>query len=1147
MLINRRVAFFGISVVLGSCLVFSSSAQADVRINELMASNKDTLLNTLDQSGDWIELYNDGSSPVNLGGMYLTDDPMIPTQWQIPSNTLIPAQGYVVLWADGKAADNELHANFNLNADGEQVALFASDGRTLLDLVIFDKQVQDISYGRSPNNSTQWQYMDSPTPGAANHIGYPGLVADTQFSVHRGFYDQPFQLEIFTATPDAFIFYTTDGSDPKRSQAASVYTGPVTVSRTTCIRAFAMKPAWRPTNVDTQTYLFLDDVITFSQADAFAAGYPDLWFGSYPGDYEMDPQVTLDPDYRDHMKNALLSIPTLSIVTDKDLLFSRDRDPETGGIYIYPGHASTGGQDWERPVSAEFFDANGTREFQVNCGLRIQGGESRNPPKMPKHSLSLRFREEYGQGKLNVPFFDNWPVDSFDSLQLRGFFNNSWAHWAPDQRQRATYVRDQWMRDTLTAMGQKDAGQGFFVHLYLNGMYWGLYNLEERPEEDHYTAYRGGDPALIDAINGGSATNGTTQAWNQLKQVARQRDWERIQTLMDVDNFIDFMMAQLYSGNQDLKTNGNWRAAGGGADQRPWRFYAWDSEHIMENVNHTNNKPAQDPTGLWTSLQQIDQFRERFADRVHRHLFNHGALTPGPTAQRFIDRANEIEEAVIAESARWGDYRRDMHPYSSGPYYLYTRDAYWIPERDKLINTYFPQRTDKAIQIFKTLNLYPNTEAPTFHIDGQYQHGGIIEDNQWLSMTSSEPAIFYTLDGTDPKSETVTPPDQEIETLILVKENAVKKILVPTQDIGTVWQGGHEPYNDTGWSAGMPALSDTTGGVGYEFGAGYESFIAYDLLEAMYATQASCYIRIPFAVGSQDAPEISGLELHVRCDDGCVVYLNGTEIGAINKPDPLQWNSTCVNRSDDTAFAILPVSQHIDQLKTGLNILAVQAINQSTTSSDFLFSVELAATKGGPGPGGPTAPQALHYAGSITLPHSTRVKARSYDGQWSALTEAVYAVGPVAESLRITELMYHPAEPNTEYVELGNIGTETINLNLVHFGQGIDFTFDILELTPGERILIVQDVAAFSAVYGNDLPVAGQYQGRLDNAGERLVLQDATGKDILNFKYKDGWYKTTDGQGRSLEVTQPEVSDPALHSEKTTWQASSLRGGTPGF
>ncbi|MCP4450478.1 MAG: hypothetical protein GY809_03380, partial [Planctomycetes bacterium] len=482
-----------------------------------------------------------------------------------------------------------------------------------------------------------------------------GLVADTRFSLDRGFFDQPFELVISTVTPEAFILYTTDGSDPRMSPSVTVYSGPISVSQTTCVRAYAMRPTWRPTNVDTQTYLFLDDVIAFDQATALAADYPSTWYQSQPGDYAMDPDVTQNPDYRDQMKAALLSLPTLSLVTDRAHLFNKTKNSETGGIYIYTGHNSTGGQDWERPVSAEFFDANHTQAFHVNCGLRIQGGESRRPSKMPKHSLSLRFRKEYGQGKLDIPFFDNWPVDSFDSIQLRAFYNNTWAHNSSSQRRQATYIRDQWIRDALTAMGQEDAGQGFYVHLYINGMYWGLYNLEERPEQDHYAAYHGGSPDTVDAINGGSATHGNTQAWNALKQIVRQQDWDHIQAVMDVDNFIDFMMAQLYSGNQDLKNNGNWRAAGGGVNQRPWRFYAWDSERILENPSATSNRPSQDPTGLWNSLKQIEQFRHRFADRVHKHLFNDGTLTPGPASELFSIRANEIEGAVIAESARWGD------------------------------------------------------------------------------------------------------------------------------------------------------------------------------------------------------------------------------------------------------------------------------------------------------------------------------------------------------------------------------------------------------------------------------------------------------------------------------------------------------------
>lgn len=1113
-----------------------------------MASNTNTLKNSLNEASDWIELYNDGGRAVIIGNMYLTDDITNLSKWQIPLGTQIPAYGYVLIWADGMTADDELHASFSLSDKGEQLALYQSDAQTLVESVSFDFQSEDISYGRHPSNSDTWYYMTTPTPGQPNTgSGYFGLVADIEFTLSRGFYIHPFHVDIRCDTPDALILYTTDGSDPQNSETAQLYGNPLFIDKTTCVRAYATKPGWLATPVQTHTYLFLEDVITFSQEQALAAGYPNTWYSSYPGDYEMDPDVTQDPVYKDHMKDALLSIPTLSLATDKDNLFSKDYNPDTGGIYIYPGHGTTGGQDWERPVSAEFFDAN-SNGFHLNCGLRIQGGESRNPQKMPKHSFSLRFRDEYGPTKLNYPLFENWPVDSFDSIQLRGFFNNSWGHWTASQREKATCIRDQWMRDTLTAMGQIDAGQGFFVHLYINGMYWGLYNLEERPEEDHYAAYHGGNADTIDARNGNSTTNGTSQSWNQLRQAVTQQDWNTIQSLMDVDNFIDFMIAEYYAGNQDIKADGNWRSAGGGPDQRPWRFYAWDSERILENVNQTSLSSSDDPSGLFNTLRQIDEFQERFGDRVHKHLFNYGALTPEAANLRFQTRVNEIQEAIIAESARWGDYRRDMHSYSGGPYYLYTRDDFWYPECNRLIFDYFPQRTDKAIQVFRSMDLYPTLDAPTFLINEVYQHGGHIEANQTLSMTASAPSILYTLDGSDPRDGDISIPDVQIVSTTLIPENAAKKILVPTQDIGTTWQGGSEPYNDSAWTAGTPVIPNMPGAVGYERSSGYESFISYDLQNSLYGVNTSCYIRIPFTVDSSLLDTLSDLSLYVRCDDGCVIYLNGTEIGSINKPNPLTWNSECDNRSDDTAFALISVSQYINLIKPGQNILAVHGLNHGVTSSDFLFSVELVGIETITTEQQEQSPEPLntfHYETPITLPYSTVVKARAYNGQWSALNEAVYSVGPVAQSLRITELMYHPAEPNTEFIELANYGTETINLNLVHFSTGIDFTFNVTDLAPGERVLVVENQTAFEAAYGTDLPVAGQYQGSLNNGGERIILQDAAGQDILNFKYKD-WYKTTDGQGRSLEITPLFEPDPALWSDKSTWQASSVDGGTPG-
>jgi hypothetical protein len=185
------------------------------------------------------------------------------------------------------------------------------------------------------------------------------------------------------------------------------------------------------------------------------------------------------------------------------------------------------------------------------------------------------------------------------------------------------------------------------------------------------------------------------------------------------------------------------------------------------------------------------------------------------------------------------------------------------------------------------------------------------------------------------------------------------------------------------------------------------------------------------------------------------------------------------------------------------------------------------------------------------------VKARSLtELQWSALNEAVYAVGPVKENLRITEIMYHPVntaeqnEPNEEFIELKNISSETINLNLVKFTNGIDFTFPSLELAPGEYTVVVQDANAFEARYSmeqySEINIAGQYTGRLANNGERVKLQDAIGQTILDFKYEDNWYDGTDGQGLSLTIVDSANSDPNSWSEKEAWRASNVVGGSPG-
>jgi len=1098
---------------------------AALLINEFMASNSGTLQDPQGDYDDWVELYNSGDEPIDVGGLYLTDDAEGATKWQIPTDepalTTIPSDGYLLIWADNDPAAPGLHANFKLDAGGEQLALIDRDGNTQLDQVAFDEQNVDISYGRDPNAPDQWRYFGVSTPGSANIAGYLGLVA------------APFYVTLSTKTEGASIYYTLDGSEPFSEErgvpGGRSYTTPIFISDTTCLRAVAFKLGWKPTNVDTQTYLFLDDVI---RQPTSPSGWPTNWGHTGRGDYEMDPEVVEDPLYRETIKDDMKAVPTLSLVTNKDNWFGAN------GRGIYPQ-----GELSERPVSAELIFADDREGFQLNCAVMIVGGSSPSRWKMDKLSMRLKFQAAYGPTKLRYPVFGDDATDEFDTLVVDARMNNSWAYGGgvgvsrpgAGQRDLAQYTRDQFVADLQNAMGGYGP-RGRHVHLYLNGLYWGLYWLHERPDEHFAASYFGGESEDYDVLKhqSGRVVNGSSTGYRDMLNLAGEGAYGQIQQHLDVSGIIDYLLANYYVGNTDW-AHQNWYASRGRVDPEGlWRYHSWDAEHSMEglNDNATGRNNNGGPTGVHYGLLQNDEYKMRVADHIHRRFFNGGVLTPEGATALYQIRLDEVDRAVVGESARWGDNHRGTP---------YTRDIEWVEERGWLLGTYLSRRTEIVLNQLRSRGWYPNVNAPVFQVEGTDQHGGQIDTGSAVSMTASTRDIWYTLDGSDPRipGTAAAPADEKV----LVSEDAPKKVLIPANAIDDIWRD--PDFDDTAWTSG-------TGGVGYERSTGYERFFDIDVADQMYGRNAGCYIRIPFDLAPEDLEDAGGLTLKMRYDDGFIAYLNGVEIQRVMFDGAPSWNSEAAgNHSDLDAidFETFYVSDAIDQLRLGENILAIHGLNAGATSSDFLISVELSASAGtiGGAPSG-TSPSAVQYTGPVTLSVSTPVKARAINGAtWSALNEAVFSVGPVAENLRISEMMYHPADPNTEYIELTNIGTETINLNLVQFTNGVDFTFPSLELAPNDYVLVVEDTAAFEAWYGADYPIAGQYTGSLRNTGERIELQDAAGQRIHAFRFQDNWYDITDGQGFSLTVKVPASADPETWSDKATWRPSANVGGSPGF
>lgn len=762
-------------------LTVTLPAAERVEISEFLAVNAAGLADEDGDRSDWIELHNPGAAPVKLTGWSLTDARSEPRRWRFP-DAEIPAGGYLVVFASDKdrsVAGRSLHTNFKLKAKGDYLALIRADG-SVADAFApaYPNQTEDVSYGRAGDGTKNFLLV--PTPGQPNTTVLQGRVAEVTLNQRRGFHDRPFTLALATTTPGAAIRYTLDGTAPTAEHGQS-YQTPIGVKGTTVLRVAAFKDGFVPATTATHTFLFPADIIRQSADGLPPAGWPYSW-GANRVDYGMDPEIANDPRFKDEIIPALKAIPSISIVMNLDDLFG----PQNG-IYSNPGRD---GRETEKPASVEYLRTDGVAGFQIDAGIRVRGGFSRMPMN-PKHAFRLFFRKEYGEAKLKYPLFGSTGAQEFDNLDLRTFQNYSWSFQADP---RGVFLRDQFNRDLQLALGQP-AARGDYVHLYLNGVYWGLFNTCERPEASFGAAYFGGNKEDYDVIKVNSGfgeqgmnsfntitTDGAIDAWAQLNDLAREglADNARYQralgrnpdgtrnaafpVLLDPVNLIDYMLVIFYGGNMDApltKFGGNlmpnnWYGIRNRAGDHGFRFIVWDAEHTFLDLHEDRTGPfaggatleTSNPQWLWQQCLDNEEFRLLVADRIQRHFYNGGVLSAAAVRERFQRRAGQIESAVIGESARWGDMeagfpmgappRLDKNGAElKGPL---NRDDDWRTEVNRLLTDFIPKRSDIVLAQLLNHGLLPDLAAPRASREGVR-----------VTLTNTLGEVFYTLDGTDPR------------------------------------------------------------------------------------------------------------------------------------------------------------------------------------------------------------------------------------------------------------------------------------------------------------------------------------------------------------------------------------------------------------
>ncbi len=759
----RRLYEFLVLCPLSICLA------EPVRINEFLADNTATSLQDEDlDTPDWIEFYNPAGAPVNLAGWYLTDDAGDLTKWQFPAVS-IPAHGYLLVFASGKnrapTNGDPLHASFVLAQAGEYVALVGPDGTSVISEFgpggsNYPEQRPGVSYGffESPG---QVGFLFNPTPNAANDDSSAvlGFVDDTEFDIDRGFFTDPFYVTIATSTPGATIRYTTDGSWPSES-VGTIYTEPVLVRRTLPLKAIAYKPGSVSSNVDTQTYIFVDDVVGQTSSNTQSLwGFPSSWNGQAPY-YGMNGNPKVDPLTNGRMKNALQRVPTLSISMETDDLFG------SSGIYSNPQNS---GQSWERLTSLEFIDPDhpdGSNNFQQNCAIRIQGGAFRSFGLTRKKSLRVLFKSDYGPanlptggpGKLDFPLFGPDAATDFQTLTFRMEANDGWQ-WSGAGNQ-PQYARDEFGRRAQLALGQP-ASHGRYCHIYLNGVYWGVYNVVERPDSGFAESYFGATRELWQGQNSGTPINDATSTgdWGSMlgevagissatSDFARDRKYLQVcgftssgarrpsaTVWIDPDNFADYLLVNWYGGNSDWPHKNYYCGRAAESTSTGYKFFMWDAEWSLLLRSDLGTNQTGNFAGVAAPQQHLvrsPEYRVRFGDHAHAALFNDGVFVPENATALFREITEDHLNILIPEAARWGNQHGGQHDTN-----------HWRGENRRLVHPdsgWFALRPSNLLAQLRVRGLYPDLDAPTYS-----QHGGSISSGggPTLSVPDHITKVYY--------------------------------------------------------------------------------------------------------------------------------------------------------------------------------------------------------------------------------------------------------------------------------------------------------------------------------------------------------------------------------------------------------------------
>jgi len=1144
-------------------LVFQTSLAGKIEtggpvITEFVADNEESYEDDdLDQP-DWLEIYNGQDVTFNLDGYFLTTDPGGGTRWRLPAVSLAPYE-YLVVFASGKnraAANKPLHTDFTLLKAGGYLALIAPDGQSVLSEYQYGAQVEDIAYGELGEERSVG-FLETATPGERN----AGLQGDgppaesVEFDRNGGLFSGATHLTILPPrSPSAVVRYTLDGTVPTTESLA--YQGAFSISATTTIRARVFEPGHLPGELKSRTLLKLS-----ADLSGFSSNLPIVVVDSWG--------VNIDAASNPDNPRPYRSVYTVVIdQSESDGQTRLDDDPDftgRGGMHVR-GKSSSG-----FPKKQYSWETWNNEDEDKDVSLLGMPEESDWILQAPYSDKTLmRNALVYGASRQL-----NGNLGGVRTRYVEVFFNQGGGSVSSDDY-RGVYVLMERIKRNKERVDVEKLNDLVTDPDLIGGGY--IFKRDKPPYERPWTTAVEGVPLDMDYPKNPNEAqfNYLTGYLNKMESVLKGGSFKDPDTgyaaYLEVPGFID---AHLFV--ETFKNIDGYRISTYFSKRRDGKVQAlpiWDYNLALGNASFLQ---ADDPQGwyytrtsprdyywydrMFEDAEFVLAYWDRFWD-LRRGVFStphlmaeierqKGELEGGNGAPnaltRNFDEWDTLGEYVWPNPDGWGDrttYQSEVE---------WMKD--WLTDRLEWIET-----QSRGISGF--------ARPPELS-----QYGGEVVDGFQLTMSESNGwgggEIYFTVDGSDPRVA-------QNSGVTLVAENAPCEVLVPSAENGgsslrvSQWTNIDSPPNAGEWLAGRQ-------GVGYERSSGnlYDPYFNLDIESEMAGKNQTCYLRLPFVISSQaQIDALTELTLRMRYDDSFVAYLNGVEIvREANAPDILNFESGAKGGHDDAEaieYLDFPAPAGLAELRVGQNVLAIHGLNDSLLSSDALWACLL---KGSAGVVNAPSPTAQVYSGALELRSSSEVRARVYDGtRWSPLSRGSFFVNTIPAApgnLVISELNYRPSQPTNEeaiagftsrgdfeYLELMNIHpTSSISLAGVSFSDGVlfagfesGFPVESLVLAPGERLVLVENEAAFRFRHSNPgAVVAGEFFGSLKNEGEQLTVLDAGGEVIQDFiySYPFPWPEAAgDGRGYTLVLVDPRAGPN--HGDPLSWRSSAMIDGTPG-